>query len=151
MRQNSNLVTNLQADKLKQLGFDDPVPRYIFSPFGDEDNTPEMNHGELYNWNNNASNSLFTSVPTVDEAIDWLRRKFDIIIYNSNTPFVDPKTNDIVYSFGVKQCSKRWGWNQRVLLGRTPTHKNIYTIKRKAISIALTFIIKNNELCRRNK
>lgn len=143
--QPKNLVTNLQAEKLKQLGFNDCVSRYIFSPFGDEDNTPKTCTGELYDWNNNSHNSLFTSLPTVDEAIDWLRRKFDVIIWSISTPFVDPKTKDIMYSFGVKQCNKKWGWNHRVFLGRTPLHKDIYIVKRKAINIALTFILNQYE------
>ena len=83
-------------------------------------------------------------VPTVDEAIDWLRRKYDIIVYNKIPPFVDPIDHThktILFRYGVKRCDTIvLGWNGRVDLGSTDMSTNVYALKRAAINIALKYI-----------
>lgn len=83
-------------------------------------------------------------VPTVDEAIDWLRRKYNIVIYNKIEPFVDPTDlthKTILFRFGVKRCdTTNLGWNGRLYIGETRFAKNVYSLKREAINIALKYI-----------
>ena len=62
-----SLITRMQAQTLKELGFKE-ITLYCYSK--------GLRHE--------------VSVPTTDEAIDWLRRKYNIIIYNKIEPFVDP-------------------------------------------------------------
>lgn len=88
-------------------------------------------------------------VPTVDEAIDWLRRKHNIIIYNKIEPFVDPADQThktILFRFGVKRCDiNHLGWNGRLYIGETRFNKNIYSLKREAISIAIKYIMSHEK------
>lgn len=82
-------------------------------------------------------------VPSVDEAIDFLRRKYDVTIYSSAAPFVDPCCKQkILYGFSVKFCNRKWGWNMREFLGKTKWSSDIYAAKRMAITIALRYLIK---------
>lgn len=93
-------------------------------------------------------------VPTVDEAIDWIRRKFNIVIYDSFEPFVDPtdKNGHITYGYSVKFCDTKFGWNGRIYIGRGRNSYNVYAAKRNAIVIALKYI-KNakRRRCRPNR
>mgnify|MGYP006916054875 CR=1 FL=1 len=93
-------------------------------------------------------------LPTVDEAIDWLRRKFHVIVYDATEPFVDPIKKHILYAYRVKYCNVRWGWNQREQIGCSKRSKDSYAAKRTAIWIAIRYIIKtkkNAERRRNNK
>ena len=66
-----NLVTKTQAQALKELGFKELTSCYFWT----EDNTGIMS-GVPDN-SNNIKHCV--SVPTTDEAIDWLRRKYNIV------------------------------------------------------------------------
>lgn len=129
---------------LKELGFKESVSSYmwveddLYAGFIAEDRIlfacPDNNnriHGCL-------------SVPTTDEVIDWLRRKHNIVIYNKVEPFVDPIDDThktILFKYGVKRCDiNHLGWNGRIDLGTTRLAKNVYSIKREAIGIALKYI-----------
>lgn len=81
-------------------------------------------------------------IATVDDAIDWLRRKYNIVIYNTIEPFVDPVSNKILYRMSVKQCNLRDGWNGRIYIGESKLTSNIYAAKRQAVSIAIRWIKK---------
>lgn len=116
-----NLVTKTQGKALKELGFEE-ITLYYYSA--------GLRHE--------------VSVPTTDEAIDWLRRKYNIIVYNKVEPFVDP-TDDthktILFKYGIKLCdTHHLGWNGRTDLGTTRLAKNAYSLKREAIGIALKYI-----------
>lgn len=136
----NNLVTVKQAQELKALGFRDIVSHYIVESIG----KPKIKCGcsttsNKYRW--------FLSIPTVDEAIDWLRRKYNVHIYTPIAPFVDP-TNDkhpILYRYAVKFCNKRDGWNGRVYVGETNLSKNVYSLKRQAIWLAIRWIKQNKK------
>ncbi len=80
--------------------------------------------------------------PNVDHVIDWLRRKYNIVIYNAIEPFVDPtaKKPRILYRYSVKKCNLRDGWNGRKYIGESKLVENIYSAKRQAIMIALRYI-----------
>lgn len=109
------LVTIKQAVELRSLGFDDWA-----------------SHRDLY-----------LSVPTVDEAIDWIRRKFNVVIYNSTEPVV--RNKKIRYGYAVKYCNKHWGWNQRVYISRGEWSFDHYAAKRMAITKALKWIKKSKK------
>ncbi len=84
-------------------------------------------------------------VPTCDEVIEWLRVKHDIMIFHAVPPFVDPSLdgkNEILYRLCVKFCNRRDGWNGREIVGKTDLNKNLNTLKRQAISIAIKWLLK---------
>lgn len=119
------LITRNQAKELENLKYNGDWSRVIFNC----DGTP----GKIL------------SLPSVDQAIDWLRRKYNVHIYTSIPPFVDP-TDDkhpILYRYAVKYCNKRDGWNGRVHIGETNLSKNVYSLKRQAIWLAIRWIKKN--------
>lgn len=133
-----DLVTLKQACALRALGFNKPVSHYFWE---DAKITFKSNP---CNWNNSPTNFLCISVPTVDEAIDWIRYKFNIVIYNAHEPFVDPRTNSyIMYTFKAKLCNTKLGWNGRQYIGRGRQSKNIYAAKRDAISLVIRYLNKN--------
>lgn len=78
--------------------------------------------------------------PSVDQIIDFLRKKYNIVIYNKIEPFVDPKTHNIVFRFAVKWCNMRDGWNGRQYIGETELTSDIYYAKRQAIDIAIKYL-----------
>lgn len=129
------LVTQNQALMLKELGFREYVNDCIFIITG----TRSWSNYRV----NNSDKKVYVALPTVDEAIDWLRRTFDIVIYDTAAPFVDPTSNKgILYSYKVKACNPKWGWNMRESLGQTKWSPNHYGMKRQAIAIALRWLIK---------
>lgn len=77
----------------------------------------------------------------VDTAIDYIRRKYNVHIYNSAPPFVTPVTKKVVYAFSVKVCNTQLGWNGRKSLGCTQWYPNVYQAKRAALKIALDWIL----------
>ena len=140
--QMNKYLTAKQAEKLKLLGFDDPVigHRYTSSYYAGNVRTC----GEQQNWNRS---TVFVSAPTVDEAIDWLRRKFNVHIYAAVEPFVDPvdKKSPTLYRYAVKYCNRRDGWNGRSYIGQTRLAKNVYSLKRQAITLAINWLNKRNK------
>lgn len=136
------LVTIKQAVELRSLGFHDCVSHYVMK-FGDHNYDKKfITESSLTDWNssyyNECRGGLYLSMPTVDEAIDWIRRKFTIIIYNATEPVMRNKT--IKFGFAVKRCNKIWGYNQRVYICRGKWSKNHYAAKRMAISAAISWI-----------
>lgn len=132
-------VTRVQAEKLKTLGFNEPTNRYYRRG-------KIMSGIDRMNWNLFISLPFIVSAPTVDEVIDWLRRKYNIHIYTCIEPFVDPNDSkgSVLYRYGVKWCDRRNGWNGRLVIGKTNLSKNPYSLKRQAITFALRWIVKNN-------
>ena len=67
-----------------------------------------------------------------------------IVVYNKVEPFVDPIDDThktILFKYGVKRCDiNHLGWNGRIDLGTTRLAKNVYSLKREAINIALKYI-----------
>lgn len=134
-----NRVSKTQALLLHKLGFKEHTNAYYWL---------NRLYEQAYYGDWNVPERQFISAPTVDEVIDWLRRKHNIIVYNVAAPFVNPThDNNITYVLGVKECNPIWGWNQRVLLSKC-TSDNIYVAKRKMISVALKHLLtkkKNHE------
>ena len=131
-----SLVTKTQARALKELGFKEPTPCYFWT----DENTAIMD--SIPDNSNRMKDCV--SVPTIDEVIDWLRRKYNIVIYNKIEPFVDPTDDShkkILFKYGVKRCDvNNLGWNGRMDLGMTRLSTNVYSLKREAISIAIKYI-----------
>ena len=137
-----SLVTITQARTLKKLGFNESTPGYFWEDWrslGIDFATPENS--------NHIKNCV--SVPTTDEVIDWLRRKYNVVIYNKVEPFVDPTDDShkkILFKYGVKRCDvNHLGWNGRIDLGTTRLSTNVYSLKREAIGIALKYIKSQNK------
>lgn len=138
----SNLVTIKQAVYLRNLGFNEYTMRYGFKFF--ENTIYKLQQTvALSKESQNDKRKLLLSVPTVDQAIDWVRRKYGICIYDKSEPFVDPIKNHIVYAYAVKKCDKKRGWNYRTYIGNTNWSKDSYAMKRQALWLAIRFIIKN--------
>ena len=107
-------------------------------------------NGKIKDWNHYLRPPLFyVSLPTVDQAIDWIREKYDVIVFNHVAPYVDPrdKKNRIAYIYNVKYCNRKNGWNGRVHIsyGKCASY-NIYAAKRMAITEAIRWI-KKNRIC----
>ena len=141
-----SLITSTQALTIKKLGFNEPVAHYNAETWAEKGIT-----NIAIRPNNNNRIPGCTSIPTVDEVIDWLRRKYNIVIYNKIEPFVDP-TDDthktILFKYGVKLCdTKHVGWNGRMDLGTTRLNTNVYSLKREAISIAIKYIKSQKKKC----
>ena len=144
-------VTIHQAKLLKQLGFDEKCSAYAWH--WEDDNVERIYEiPTLYNANNLLNFRNQYSAPTVDQVIDWLRKKYNIIVYHTHIPFVCPKTRKIVYTFTPKICNPEWGWNQRITLKRGIQSADIYAAKRSAITIALNWILsQKSEKSKNNK
>jgi len=134
--QKCSLVTIRQAKLLKKIGFNEPVLSYIFSVRTDE----IRSNFHLSKWNKYGN--LYTSLPDVDTVIDWLRKKYNIIVYNITPPSVCPVKGKITFGYGVKLCNIRHGWNGRVYITKKGIFSyNIYAAKRMAINEALKWIL----------
>lgn len=151
----SKLVSIKQAEILKELGFIEPTERFAHRVHDDEKFKLMPEKAGLYTYNGPRYRGLkkyFVLIPNVDQAIDWIRRKFDVVIYNSAEPFVKPLTKDIVYAYGVKYCNRRDGWNGRIIIDRGGEWcKDPNTAKRRALTKALNFIKKEKDAKRRRK
>ena len=142
-------VTIHQAELLRQLGFCEKCNAYAWSW---EDHGKRIYENSTMCNNNHDVLSLMFSVPTVDQVIDWLRKKYNIIVYHTHIPYVCPKTRKIVYTFTPKICNPNWGWNQRITLKRGIQSADIYAAKRSAITIALNWILsQKSEKSKNNK
>lgn len=82
-----------------------------------------------------------TATYNVDDIIDRIRKKYNVVIYHKSTPFVD-SSGKIIYNFAAKCCNPRMGWNGRTYID-TPSKwdSNIYEAKRRAIRAAAQWIL----------
>ncbi len=124
-----NCVTAKQAFELEKLGFKEKTRFLVYC-------------------GKNLDNIKVARLPTVDETIDWLRRKYHIIIYNHCEPFVDPANKKVYFNYRVKKCNKEWNW--RIYIGTTKLSSNPYAVKRMAIRMAINFL-KNEAAVHKNR
>lgn len=144
----AKLVTVNQAIALKELGFHEEVVWHIKSPNIKKKSKMILCGYIIEDWNRYCANDKtpYISVPTVDEAIDWLRRKFNVVIYDAVEPYTDPLNNKTIrYSYRVKFCNTTWGWNMRERIGQSKWSPNSYAMKRQAITLAIRWINKHTE------
>lgn len=151
----SKLVSIKQAEVLKELGFKELVRRFAYREVNEEKFklVPDQHHICTYHRPRYLGiMKQYVLIPTVDQAVDWIRRNFDVVIYNSAEPFVKPLTKDIVYAYGVKYCNKRDGWNGRIIIDRgSKWYKDPNAAKRRALTKALNFIKKRKNAESRRK
>ena len=151
----SKLVSIKQAEILKELGFKEPTQRFAYRRVNEEKFKLIPGQESVCTYSGPRHRGIikrYLLVPTVDQAIDWVRRNFDVVIYNSAEPFVKPLTRDIVYAYGVKYCNKRDGWNGRIIIDRGGNWcKDPYIAKRRALTKALNFIKKKKDAESRRK
>lgn len=150
----SKYVTLKQALALKELGFNEWVTKCAYQRMIYPSNKRQYYFSDGITPTKATKSGLVIGIPTVDHAIDWIRRNHNIVIYNSTEPFVHPITKNIVYSYGVKFCNIRDGWNGREYIHRgTDWNKDPYVGKRHAINHALNYIKnkKNAENRRKSK
>lgn len=129
----SKFVTFRQAVALNELGFRDACCNVI-------DVRTKLRRMAFHCNYNSKKYPNIISLPTVDEAIDWIRRKFNVMIIDSAEPFVDICSNEILYSYRVKYCNIQLGWNGRMYIGTGIWSKDSYAAKRDAIRIAISYI-----------
>lgn len=139
----NNLVTLKQAKDLRSLGFVGPTVNYAYRFSKDEEYILQKRELLGLVKYNRKENSNILCIPTVDEAIEFINRKFHVMIYDRHPPFVyDGK---IQYGFGVKHCHVKRGWNFRTTIGETKSSTNLYAAKRMAICMAIRFILKRKK------
>ena len=77
----------------------------------------------------------------VDDIIDRIRKKYNVIIYHKSTPFV-AASGKIIYNCAAKSCNPKMGWNGRTYIDTPSTwDSNIYEAKRRAIRAAAQWIL----------
>lgn len=151
----SKLVSIKQAEILKELGFKELVQRCAYKEVNEEKFKLIPSQEAVYTYNGpryRGTMKRYILVPTVDQAIDWIRRNFDVVIYNSAEPFIHPLISNIVYAYGVKYCGRRDGWYGRIIIDRGGKWcKDPNTAKRRALTKALNFIKKRKDAKSRRK
>ena len=139
-------VTKLQAKKLKQLEYNRDVTAYYL------ENKARLLNKMLFethvseDWNHNKNGSQyrketdplypFISAPTLDEVIEWLREKHNIII----TTEVIQLSKNTSYDYGLFILSKYTG------CGNKDRYSKIEHAKREAISKAIKYLLKNDKV-----
>lgn len=140
-------VTKLQAKKLKQLGYNRDVTAYYL------ENKARLLNKMLFetyvseDWNHNKNGSQyrketdplypFISAPTLDEVIEWLREKHNIIITIELIQiFNNPNNYDYYLYFP----------NTPMDCGNEDRYSKIEHAKREAISKAIKYLLKNDKV-----
>ena len=137
-------VTKLQAKKLKQLGYNRDVTAYYL------ENKARLLNKMLFethvseDWNHNKNGSQyrketdplypFISAPTLDEVIEWLREKHNIIITIELIQLIK-NTNNYDYCIYFP--------NKPIDCGNEDRYSKIEHAKREAISKAIKYLLKN--------
>lgn len=141
-------VTKLQAKRLKQLEYNRDVTAYYL------ENKARLLNKMLFethvseDWNHNKNGSQyrketdplypFISAPTLDEVIEWLREKHNIIITIKLIRLIK-NTNNYDYN-----CDYRLYFpNKSMDCGNKDRYSKIEHAKREAISKAIKYILKN--------
>lgn len=161
-------VTKLQAKKLKQLGYNRDVTAYYL------ENKARLLNKMLFethvseDWNHNKNGSQyrketdplypFISAPTLDEVIEWLREKHNIIITIELIQLIKNNNYDYCLYFpnksidycsyfpnkSINYCS--YFLNKSIDCGNKDRYSKIEHAKREAISKAIKYILKNDKV-----
>lgn len=140
-------VTKLQAKRLKQLGYNRDVTAYYL------ENKARLLNKMLFethvseDWNHNKNGSQyrketdplypFISAPTLDEVIEWLREKHNIIITIELIQLIKNTNNYDYYVYFP---------NKPIDCGNKDRYSKIEHAKREAISKAIKYILKNDKV-----
>ena len=142
-------VTKLQAKKLKQLGYNRDVTAYYL------ENKARLLNKMLFethvseDWNHNKNGSQyrketdplypFISAPTLDEVIEWLREKHNIIITIELMRLIINNNDNFMYTYDY--CL--YFPNKPMDCGNKDRYSKIEHAKREAISKAIKYLLKN--------
>ena len=140
-------VTKLQAKRLKQLGYNRDATAYYL------ENKARLLNKMLFetyvseDWNHNKNGSQyrketdplypFISAPTLDEVIEWLREKHNIII---TIELIQPSKSTYNYDYCL------YFPNTPMDCGNKDRYSKIEHAKREAISKAIKYILKNDKV-----
>lgn len=139
-------VTKLQAKRLKQLEYNRDVTAYYL------ENKARLLNKMLFethvseDWNHNKNGSQyrketdplypFISAPTLDEVIEWLREKHNIIITIELIQLITNNNYDYCVYFPNKPMD----------CGNKDKYSKIEHAKREAISKAIKYLLKNDKI-----
>lgn len=150
-------VTKLQAKRLKQLGYNRDVTAYYL------ENKARLLNKMLFetyvseDWNHNKNGSQyrketdplypFISAPTLDEVIEWLREKHNIII---TIELIQPSKSTIEL---IQPFKSTYNYDYCLYFPNTPMdcgnkdrYSKIEHAKREAISKAIKYLLKNDKV-----
>lgn len=150
-------VTKLQAKRLKQLGYNRDVTAYYL------ENKARLLNKMLFethvseDWNHNKNGSQyrketdplypFISAPTLDEVIEWLREKHNIII---TIELIQPSKSTIEL---IQPFKSTYNYDYCLYFPNTPMdcgnkdrYSKIEHAKREAISKAIKYLLKNDKI-----
>lgn len=149
-------VTKLQAKRLKQLGYNRDVTAYYL------ENKAKLLNKMLFethvseDWNHNKNGSQyrketdplypFISAPTLDEVIEWLREKHNIII---NIELIQlPKITQSILQLITNNNYDYWLYfpNKSIDCGNKDRYSKIEHAKRESISKAIKYLLKNDKV-----
>lgn len=149
-------VTKLQAKRLKQLGYNRDVTAYYL------ENKAKLLNKMLFethvseDWNHNKNGSQyrketdplypFISAPTLDEVIEWLREKHNIII---NIELIQlPKITQSILQLITNNNYDYWLYfpNKSIDYGNKDRYSKIEHAKRESISKAIKYLLKNDKV-----
>lgn len=146
-------VTKLQAKRLKQLGYNRDVTAYYL------ENKARLLNKMLFethvseDWNHNKNGSQyrketdplypFISAPTLDEVIEWLREKHNIIITIELVQL--SKATQGILQLITNNNYDYWLYfpNESINCGNKDRYSKIEHAKREAISKAIKYLLKN--------
>ena len=150
-------VTKLQAKRLKQLGYNRDVTAYYL------ENKARLLNKMLFethvseDWNHNKNGSQykketdplypFISAPTLDEVIEWLREKHNIVI---TIELIQPSKSTIEL---IQPFKSTYNYDYCLYFPNTPMdcgnkdrYSKIEHAKREAISKAIKYLLKNDKI-----
>ena len=150
-------VTKLQAKRLKQLEYNRDATAYYL------ENKAKLLNKMLFetyvseDWNHNKNGSQyrketdplypFISAPTLDEVIEWLREKHNIII---TIELIQPSKSTIKL---IQPFKSTYNYDYCLYFPNTPMdcgnkdrYSKIEHAKREAISKAIKYILKNDKV-----
>lgn len=150
-------VTKLQAKRLKQLGYNRDATAYYL------ENKARLLNKMLFetyvseDWNHNKNGSQyrketdplypFISAPTLDEVIEWLREKHNIII---TIELIQPSKSTIELIQPFKSTNNYdyclYFPNTPMDCGNKDRYSKIEHAKREAISKAIKYLLKNDKV-----
>lgn len=151
-------VTKLQAKRLKQLGYNRDVTAYYLEDKARLLNKMLFETHISEDWNHNENGSQyrteidplypFISVPTLDEVIEWLREKHNIIITIELIQLFK-NTNNYDYCLyfpNMPTISKATKYLLEMDCGNKDRYSKIEHAKREAISKAIKYLLKNDKV-----
>lgn len=134
----NNRVTLLQAKRLRRLGYNQPCSTYHCAA-GNQikvDKPMNWNAEKRKFWYDNSGEHECTSIPKCDDAISWLREKYNIHVnLYTNVPraIIGRSDNYFIGAFDLNAKYKH-------IPSKRTCYKDIFAAKRDIITKCLTYI-----------